>query len=146
MTPSSVREIRMTTPPPPSAGPRPPRRWRDKFAEAFRGVWLGVRGQSSFAAHVFFAAAAVAAAAVLGCGWVEWCLVVGCIGLVFTAELFNTSIEMLFKGLDPAARDRVYGCLDVAAGAVLTASLTAAVIGGVVFGRRLLICCGVIPG
>lgn len=123
---------------------RPHRRWRDKFAEAFRGVWLGARGQSSFAVHLFFAVAAVSAAAVLCCGWVEWCMVAGCIGAVFTAELFNTAVEILFRGLPREARDRVYGCLDVAAGAVLTASLTAVVVGGVVFGRRLLICSGVL--
>jgi diacylglycerol kinase len=123
-----------------------PRRWRDKFAEAFRGVRLGVHGQSSFFVHVFFAALAVAAAVILECDRVDWCLVVGCIGLVLTAELFNSSIELLFKGLDPEARDRVYGCLDIAAGAVLVASLTAVVVGGIVLGRRLLIFVGAMAG
>ena len=72
---------------------------------------------------------AVLAAAALECDRVEWCLVVGCIGLVLTAELFNTAIEMLFRGL---ARRPGTGCtaLDIAAGAVLVASLTAATIGG----------------
>jgi diacylglycerol kinase len=122
----------------PPARPRPSRRWRDKFAEAFRGVRLGVQGQSSFCVHVFFACLAVLTAAVLQCTPVEWCLVVGCIGLVFTAELFNSAIETLFKGLEPAARDRVYHALDIAAGAVLLACLTAATVGGIVFGRKLL--------
>lgn len=122
-----------------------PRRWRDKFAEAVRGIRVGVRGQSSFFAHLFFAALAVAAAAVLGCGPVEWCLVVGCIGFVFTTELLNTAIETLFKGLPREAQDRVYPCLDMAAGAVLFAGVTSAVIGGIVFGRRLLACLNVIP-
>ena len=117
---------------------KPPRRWRDKFAEAFRGVRVGVQGQSSFFVHLFFACLAVLAAIALQCDPVEWCLVVGCIGLVFTAELFNSAIETLFKGLDPAARDRVYHALDIAAGAVLVASLTAATVGAIVFGRKLL--------
>ena len=129
-------------PPPagPTAGTRPPRprRWADKFAEAFRGIRVGIQGQSSFFVHLFFAVLAVAAAAVLDCTPVEWCLVVGCIGLVVTAELLNTAIEILFRGLPAEARDRVYPCLDVAAGSVLVASLTALVIGGIVFGRRLL--------
>jgi diacylglycerol kinase len=119
---------------------RPRRRWRDKFAEALRGIRVGMRGQSSFFAHFFFAVFAVAAAAVLRCGPVEWCLVVGCIGLVFTTELLNTAIETLFKGLAAEARDRVYVCLDMAAGAVLIAGMTSAVIGAIVFGRRLLMC------
>jgi diacylglycerol kinase len=116
-----------------------PRRWRDKFREAIRGVKLGVRGHSSFSVHFFFAALAVMTALVLECDRAEWCLVVGCIGLVMTAELFNSAIETLFHGLDAESKGRIRGCLDIAAGAVLVASLTAAVIGTVVFGNRLLL-------
>lgn len=115
------------------------RPWRDKFREAFRGVKRGVRGHSSFAVHFFCAVGALAAAAVLECDHYEWCLVLGCVGLVMTAELFNSSIETLFRGLEPEARDRVYGCLDIAAGAVLVAGLTAAAVGAVIFGRKLLL-------
>lgn len=120
-------------------GRKKPRRWRDKFREAFRGVKRGVRGQSSFFVHFFFAAVVLAAAAALECKDWEWCAIVGCIGMVFTAELINSSIELLFRGLDQEARDRVYGCLDIAAGAVLVAGLTSAVIGTVIFGRKLLV-------
>ena len=82
-------------------------RWRDKFREAFRGVKLGVRGHSSFCVHFFFAALALAAALALGCDLVEWCLIVCCIGLVMTAELFNSAIETLFHGLDADAKKRM---------------------------------------
>jgi diacylglycerol kinase len=132
----------MTTDPwEPDAAPEPkkPRRWRDKFREAFRGVKKGMRGQSSFAVHFFFAVLAVVLAAALDCDHVEWCLVVGCIGFVFAAELINSAIETLFRGLDREARDRVYHCLDIAAGAVLVAGLTAATVGALVFGRKLLL-------
>src|SRR5262245_23926214 len=83
---------------------KPARRWRDKFREAFRGVKRGVRGHSSFSVHFFFAALALTAALVLECDRVEWCLVVGCIGLVVTAELFNSAIETLFHGLDAESK------------------------------------------
>jgi diacylglycerol kinase len=121
---------------PPKPGPR---RWRDKFAEAFRGVRDGMRGQSSFRVHFVCAVLAIGASVVLRCEWVEWCLVLGCIGLVLSAELLNSSIETLFRGLPQEAQDRVYPALDIAAGAVLITSITAATIGGIVFGRRLLL-------
>lgn len=123
----------------PTDGPprKKPRRWREKFAEAARGVKLGVRGHSSFSVHFFFAALVTAAAVVFRCDWLDWCLLLGCIGLVLTAELFNSCIETLFHALDAATKNRMTGCLDIAAGAVLTASLTAVVIGGIVFVRRL---------
>jgi diacylglycerol kinase len=114
-----------------------PRRWREKFREAFRGMKRGVRGHSSFYVHFFFAALVVAAAIALDCGAVEWCLLLGCIGLVLTAELFNSAIETLFHGLDAESKGRIIGCLDIAAGAVLMASVTAAVVGSIVFVHRL---------
>jgi diacylglycerol kinase len=69
---------------------------------------------------------------------VEWCLLILCIGGVLTAELFNSAIEMLFKGLDEAARSRWYHCLDIAAGAVLVASITALFVGAIIFIYRLM--------
>jgi diacylglycerol kinase len=123
--------------------PRPRRgHWRDKFRHALRGLKLGIRGHSSFAVHFFFTALVLAAAAILIREPLEWCLLIGCIGLVLTAELFNSAVETLFRGLDDATRSRVWPCLDIAAGAVLVASATAVVIGSIVFLRHLVILFG----
>jgi diacylglycerol kinase len=117
--------------------PKPRRKWRHKFQDAFRGIKLGIRGHSSFFVHIFFAALVVAAAIALRCDYIEWLILLGCIGMVMTAELFNSALETLFHGLDPGTKDRIKGCLDIAAGAVLLASITAAIIGTLVFARRL---------
>ena len=114
------------------------RSWWDKFAEAAHGIKLGVRGQASFCVHFFFAVLAVAAAILLECDRLEWCLIVLCIGIVLTAELFNSALETLFHGLDPATRARLVGVLDIAAGGVLLASLTAVLVGVYIFVPRLL--------
>jgi diacylglycerol kinase len=115
------------------------RTWRDKFRDAFRGLKLGVRGQTSFFAHFFFAALVIAAAIALRCGVVEWCILLFCIGLVLTAEMANSAIETLFKGLDEKTRSRAHPALDVSAAAVLFAALTAAVVGLIIFGYRLAV-------
>jgi diacylglycerol kinase len=120
--------------------PRPRRSWRKKFAAAFRGIKLGVRGHSSFFVHFFFGALVVAAAAVLQCERWQWCVLLGCIGLVLTAELFNSAVETLFRGLDEATKERTWPALDIAAGAVLLASLTASVIGTLILASRLVEC------
>src|SRR6476620_10424342 len=122
--------------------PRPRRRWPQKFREAFRGVKLGVRGHSSFFIHFFVAAFVLAAAVVLQCDLWEWCALIGCIGAVLTAELLNSAIETLFHGLDEPTKRRLRGVLDIAAGAVLVASITAAVIGLLIFGHRLVVVVG----
>src|SRR6185295_2500721 len=96
--------------------PKPRRKWRAKFGYAFRGVKRGVRGHSSFSVHIFAAALVVAGAAVLRCDWLEWCLLLGCIGFVFVAELFNSAVEALFHGQDESVKSRNYTALDIAAG------------------------------
>jgi diacylglycerol kinase len=117
---------------------RPCRSWRHKFRDALRGLKLGIRGHSSFFVHFFFSALVVAAAIVLRCAPLEWCFLLGCIALVLTAELFNGTIEILFQGLDEAMKPRLRCCLDIAAGAVLLASIAAAVIVSIVFLGRLM--------
>jgi diacylglycerol kinase len=123
------------------AEPAPPRRkhrsWRKKFQVAFRGLKLGVRGHASFCVHFFFTALVLLTAFVLDCDRLEWCLLVGCIGLVLTAELFNSTIETLFRGLPDELKKQTWPALDIAAGAVLLASLTAAVVGLIIFLPRL---------
>jgi diacylglycerol kinase len=123
--------------PEPVEQPRPRRSWRAKFHTAFRGVKLGIRGHSSFFVHFFFMALVVAAAVVLGCDLVDWCILLGCIAMVLVSELFNSAIETLFKGLEDATKERVWPSLDIAAGAVLIASIAAAIIGLIVFINRL---------
>lgn len=128
-----------TLPPTLVEPPRRPRRsWYDKFRAAFRGLKVGIRGHSSFSIHFFFTAVVLAAAIVFRCELLEWCILLGCIGMVLTAELFNSAIEILFRGLDESTRERVWPCLDVAAGAVLLASIVAAIIGSLLFALKLV--------
>jgi diacylglycerol kinase len=125
-------------PPSPSVSKsRPHRSWREKFRDALRGLKFGIRGHSSFFVHFFFVTLVVTAGIVLKCTLLEWCLLLGCIGLVLTAELFNSAVETLFRGLNEEVKDRTWQCLDIAAGAVLMASLTAAVVGCLVFVPKL---------
>jgi diacylglycerol kinase len=112
------------------------RPWLHKFADAFRGLRRAVRSQTSFAVHLTVAAAVVVAAAVLQVSLVEWCLLIGAIGFVITAEVFNTAIESLARAHDVGRHPRIRDALDMASAAVLVASITAAGIGVVVFGTR----------
>jgi diacylglycerol kinase len=134
LVPSSSRSPRMedVERPPRSRHPS-----RDRFRAAARGLKLGVRGHASFFVHFFFSALVLAAAIVLRCDLVQWCLLLGCIGLVLIAELVNSAIELLVRGLDEENRARVWPCLEIAAGVVLLACVTAGSIGGLIFLCRL---------
>ena len=120
---------------------RPRRWWRDRLRPACRGIKLGVRGHSRFFIHFFCTALVLAAAIVLRCDLVQWCLLLGCIGLVHITELLNNAIEALFRGLDEESMARAASCLDIAAGAVLLASVTASLVGGLIFLSRLIEMC-----
>jgi len=117
---------------------RPRRPWSQKFRDALRGLKFGIRGHSSFFVHFFCAALVVAAAIQFQCTLTEWCVLILCIGFVLTAELLNSAIETLHRGLDPETRERTWKALDIAAGAVLFASITAAIVGAVIFGSHLV--------
>jgi diacylglycerol kinase len=122
----------------PESNPHP-HGWAAKFGDAFRGLKSGTRGQNSFHVHFVVTVVVIAAAAMLHCSLIEWCILIMCIGGVLTAELFNSSIETLFHGLSQEARDRVFPSLDIAAGAVLVAAISAALVGLLIFGYRLSI-------
>jgi diacylglycerol kinase len=117
------------------------RPWRDKLRATFRGIKLGVRGHSSFFVHFFFTVLVLAAAIVLRCDLVQCCLLLGCVGFVLTTELVSSAIETLFRGLDEESKARAWPCLDIAAGAVLLASITASIIGSLIFLSRLIEMC-----
>lgn len=119
---------------PPLPTRRPERRtWSAKFGDAWRGVKYGIRGHSSFFVHFFMAALVLAAAIALRANLVQWCLLLFAIGMVLMAELMNSAFETLFHSLDARTQERCWRALDVAAGAVLLASITAAIIGLLIF-------------
>src|SRR5262245_13871545 len=117
---------------------KPKRPWPVKFRDALRGIRLGMRGHSSFYIHIPCAILALTLAAFLKCDRVEWCLIIGCVGFVLAAELANSAIETLFHALDDQTKGRMIGCLDIVAGAVLVAAVTAVVVGAIVFVPKIV--------
>jgi len=112
--------------------------WINKFRCASRGLLLGVRGQSSFAVHFAIAAAVIVVAVLLRCELWQWCALLLCIALVLGLEYINSAIERLAKGLCTTRNEQVGAALDIASAAVLTASIIAVVIGGLIFVNQFL--------
>ena len=118
--------------------PKADRSWRRKFRNAFRGCKVGFRSEGDFFFHYFAAAMVIAAAAMLEANTLEWCLLIGCIAFVLTAEMFNSAIEQLAKAVDQNYNEHLRNALDIAAGAVLTAAGGSAVLGTIILGRLAL--------
>ena len=122
----------------PGRGTSFPGGWARKFAAAGRGVVRAVASQSSFAVHLPAAIAGVVLAAVLRISAVEWAVLAVAIGGVLAAEVFNTAIESLSRGPGGRRHPRLRDALDMAAGGVLVAALTAVAVAIALFGPRIV--------
>lgn len=108
------------------------RTWSEKFRDAFRGLGIGARGQSSFQVHMLCAAGVVAVAALTRMAAWQWSVLLLCVVVVLVAEMFNTSLEMMAKAIDVQYHPQLRDALDIASGAVLLAAIGAVVVGGIV--------------
>jgi diacylglycerol kinase len=117
--------------------PIPERSWPRKFRDAFRGMKAGVRGQSSFFVHFFLTAAVIVAAVVLRVDLIEWCILLICIAMVLSAEMFNSALESMAKAITGETDPHLGNSLDIGSGAVLVAAIGAAIVGSIIFINRL---------
>ena len=103
------------------------------FVYAFEGVMYFIKHEAQALIHL------IAIVAVIGAGYwfnislTEWIAVVFAIGIVISAEMLNTAIEKLTDMVSPQINEQAKIVKDLAAGAVLIASLTAFIIGLIIF-------------
>ena len=109
----------------------------NKFRLAWRGLRRGVRSESNFFVHLFMAAMVIAAAGVLGCTLIEWCLLVLCIAAVLATEMLNTAMEHLAKAISEKRNPFIADALDMASAGVLLASIGSAIVGMLILSNRL---------
>ncbi len=123
----------MNVAPDPPRFQRKPRSWRKKFSDAGAGVFRGIKGQNSFIVHLPASIIVLALAAYLDLPLIQWCLLILCIGVVLSAELFNSSIEKICHRITDQVDPDIQAGLDIASAAVLIIALTAATVGGLIF-------------
>ncbi len=107
------------------------------FGPAFKGILLTF-AEPNFKFHVATSLLVVVGGILLQVSTIEWCLLIGCIGFVLTIEIINTAIEHIMNFLHPGFEERVGQIKDVAAAAVLISSITAFLVGSIIFLPKLL--------
>ena len=100
---------------------------RLKFAAA--GLGAAWRRERSFRTQVWIAGLVILALAAIRPAAVWWGVILLTVGLVLAAELFNAAVEALTDHLHPDRHPEIRVVKDMAAGAVLLASLAAVAIG-----------------
>ena len=114
--------------------------WRARgksFACAARGIAQLLRTQLNARIHLLATGVVIAAGCAFHVTRGEWTALVLAIGIVWIAEGMNTAIEILCDRITTERDEQIGRAKDVAAGAVLLAAITAAVIGILVLGPHL---------
>ncbi|NIQ93723.1 MAG: phosphatase PAP2 family protein [Desulfuromonadales bacterium] len=106
-----------------------PKNWTESVNCAIEGIIWSVRTQRHMRYHFWAAAAILLIALFFELSALELILLVLAITFVLFAELFNTAIEVLVDLVSPDYHLLARRAKDVAAGAVLVASIGAAVLG-----------------
>lgn len=125
----------------PHPSDRPPgllNAWTRRLGYALRGIAVAFAGESNF----WICGAATIVVAATG-AWLRlsperWCLVAIAITMVVVAEMFNSAIELLGKAITRERRPEIRDALDIAAGAVLLATIGAACVGAIAVARPLV--------
>ncbi len=103
------------------------------FKYAFEGIWTALKDQPNLIFHL------LSATVVILFGWffqiskLEWIILTLTIGIVIAIELTNTAIEEVVNSFTDEIHPSAKKAKDVAAGAVLVASIMAIIIGLLIF-------------
>lgn len=108
------------------------------FKFAFNGIWIALKDQPNLKFHFVAALIALSFSWILEITKTEWVIVILVIGLVISVELTNTAIEEVVNSFTDEAHPSAKFAKDVSAGAVLTVSTVAFVIGLLIFVPYLL--------
>lgn len=103
------------------------------FKHAFEGITTATKEEPNLKFHLILALIVIMAGFILDISRIEWIIVLIMIGLVLTLELTNTAIEAIVDSFTPDQHPGAKYAKDIAAGAVLVVSLTAAVVGLIIF-------------
>ena len=99
------------------------------FFYAFQGIYTGFKEELNFKIHTLGAILIISTGYYLQFTKTEWIAVILCIGIVTSAELFNTAIENLCNMVEPNQNPVIKKIKDMSAGAVLILATSASIIG-----------------
>lgn len=112
-------------------------------ANAFRYAWQGIfylfRHETHARIHLVAAVLVVITGFLVHISQWEWCAVLICIGGVFMAEAFNTSIEKLADKVSRQHDPLIGIAKDVAAGAVLLFVIASVAVGLIIFVPKFIL-------
>jgi len=108
------------------------------FKHAIDGILIALKEEPNLKIHFLIASIVIIAGFYFGITKPEWIIIALLIGLIFSIELINTSIEEIVDAFTKAHHPGAKKAKDVAAGAVLIATITSIIVGIMIFLPYLL--------
>jgi len=108
------------------------------FGYAIKGLRQMLKTEQNARVHLFVTVCVLIAGALCCLSWLEWCIVLLCIALVWAAEAFNTAVETITDHLFKERNETARIIKDVAAGAVFVCAMISAICGIIIFLPKLL--------
>lgn len=105
----------------------------NSFKYAIQGILSSFKTERNMKIHIFIMILVIIAGFILKINKCEWIACILCFAIVISGELFNTAIETVVDMVMPYKNDKAKIAKDIAAGAVLTLAIGAAVIGVIIF-------------
>ncbi len=111
------------------------------FTYAFHGLRVLLREEHNSRIHLLATLCVIVAGVVLHISALEWVAVAFAVGIVFSAEIFNSAIEDLSDVVCPERDERIKKVKDLSAAAVLVSAFTALIVGLVIFIPKIVTLC-----
>lgn len=103
------------------------------FGYSIKGFLTAMREERNMKIHICAAGVVVAAGFWFDISGTDWCIILITIGIVISAELFNTSIEILADVVTREKHPGIEKVKDIASAAVLMLCVVAVIVGVIVF-------------
>ena len=108
------------------------------FKYAFKGLLHLIRAEPNARIHAIAAIAVIIGGYYFDIDKSEWLAVILCIGIVFTTEIINTTIENICDYISPTYHHKIKVIKDLAAAAVLISAFMSVIVASCIFLPRLL--------
>jgi len=107
------------------------------FVHAFRGLKTILRTEHNARIHLAFTVAAFGISWWLRLDAIRWSFIILAVAGVWTAEAFNTVLEIVVDMASPEYSESAKRAKDIASAGVLIAAMTALILGVIIFGPVL---------
>ena len=110
----------------------------NSFKYAVQGVMQAFKSEKNMKIHVLIAFLVILAGMFFKISIIEWIICIALIGVVISAELFNTAIETTVDLAMPEKNEKAKIAKDVSASAVLILAISSAIIGLIIFLPKII--------